>query len=91
MELDINVKKKTDFYRNTYVEELIKNMFININYHERYFVSCVQGLDSSGYTLLYNLYDKQTEKENNFYRAVATQRTYEELKECLIKKLYKNE
>ena len=69
------------------IEELVKNMLVDINYHERYFVSCVHSLGSSGYTLLYNLHDKK-EKENNFYKAVATQRTLQELKECLIKRLY---
>ena len=66
------------------MEDLIKNMMFDINYHPLYFITAHQGrIESGKITLLYNLYKKEI--INNWYSVQASDRTLDELKETLIK------
>ena len=66
------------------IDDIIKNMMFDINYHSRYFITSIQGIGSK---LYYNLYDKETKDNWGYYNDIANTRTLDELKEILIKKL----
>ena len=66
------------------MEDLIKNMMFDINYHPLYFITAHQGrIESGKITLLYNLHKKEV--INNWYYIQASDRALDELKEVLIK------
>lgn len=66
------------------MEELIKNMMFDINYHPLYFITAHQSrIESGKIILLYNLHKKEV--INSWYYVWASDRTLDELKELLIK------
>ena len=66
------------------MEELIKNMMFDINYHPLYFITAHQGrIDKSGkITLLFDVYKKEI--QDVWYYTIASKRTLEEIKQILI-------